>query len=56
MIITYPPELLPLPDEGEGADVFVIDPDTGEKRLIASFPASPGEELTSNMLERSRLS
>jgi len=32
--ITYPPELLPSPDEGDEAEVIVIDPDTRKARVI----------------------
>lgn len=32
--ITYPPELLPSPDEGEDAEVLVVDPVTGAAKPV----------------------
>lgn len=39
--VTYPPEMLPSPDEDEIAEVIVIHPDTGEKQVVAVIPPAP---------------
>lgn len=33
--ITYPPEMLPSPDDGEEAEVIVIHPDTHKAEVVA---------------------
>lgn len=40
MSITYPPEMLPSPDEGEEAEVVVVDPDTGRRSVVSSDDAA----------------
>ncbi|RYY67698.1 MAG: hypothetical protein EOO12_00130 [Chitinophagaceae bacterium] len=34
-VYTYPPEMLPSPDEGEEAEVIVIHPDTLKAEVVA---------------------
>jgi hypothetical protein len=53
-MITYPPELLPMPDPDDHAEVWVSGDNSGKPRLIASFPASPDEEPLGGMSEKPR--
>lgn len=39
--VTFPPEMLPSPDEGEEAEVIVIHPDTLKAEVVAVIPPAP---------------
>jgi len=36
--VTYPPEMLPSPDEDDEAEVVVIDPDTRKQTVVYRSP------------------
>lgn len=41
MDVTYPPEMLPAPDEGEEAEILVEHPDTRELSVVVVIVAPP---------------
>ncbi len=43
--VTYPPEMLPSPDEDDEAEVVVVDPDTGKAKVVWP-PPTPQEGNT----------
>lgn len=54
MVVTYPPELLPTPDECDEVEVIVRD-DNGERVLFRRAPLSPPHEGSRLLLRRNRL-
>lgn len=40
--VTYPPELLPSPDEDDEAEVIVVDPESGNQTTIEIVPNDAG--------------
>lgn len=52
MTITYPPEMLPSPDEGQEADIVVVGPDG--KVIVVLKPGDPMVTIEADPLDPKR--
>lgn len=46
MTVTFPPEMLPAPTEGDEAEVIVVHPDTGMPTVILAAPGDTKPQPT----------
>lgn len=52
MTITYPPELLPSPDEGDDVEVICLNSDGTQRILFCSTSFAPAHECRCPLLRR----